>query len=142
MGAGSDIPQFSYISSGTLSDSDTIHISNVDILDSLTTEDILEITHLVHSHEKTEVIENLLDREIIGKYAQLIAISSIEERKTYTRTVQSEYLLLLKKWLTQAASFVEEQSKKLLAHPSMQETVEKATTLLNSKNRFIRSGLF
>ncbi|HBB27518.1 TPA: hypothetical protein DCZ36_03425, partial [Candidatus Gracilibacteria bacterium] len=66
MGLLEKVPQFSYISSGIIGAGDALCISNTNLLDYLTQEDIFEMTdEKIHSKEESShIIENLLSREI------------------------------------------------------------------------------
>ncbi|MFA6091022.1 MAG: hypothetical protein WC774_04595, partial [Candidatus Gracilibacteria bacterium] len=66
MGVQEKLPQFSYISTGTLNADDKIYISNTNLLDHFTEEDIFEMSNeKMHTQEESDsIIENLLSSEI------------------------------------------------------------------------------
>jgi len=66
MGIQEKLPQFSYISTGTLNADDKICISNTNLLDHFTQEDMFEMSNeKMHTQEESDsIIENLLSSEI------------------------------------------------------------------------------
>ena len=72
---------YAYLSSGTISPNDTLCISNTNLLDYLTEEDMFEMTNeKMHSQEETDsIIENLLTREIRESSTDLIFLYNPEK---------------------------------------------------------------
>ncbi|MDP2103474.1 MAG: hypothetical protein Q8K26_00970, partial [Candidatus Gracilibacteria bacterium] len=66
MGAKEAIPQFSYISSGAINPGDALCISNTNILDHFTKEDLSEIISLEEKKDEKSksIVQDLIDREI------------------------------------------------------------------------------
>lgn len=81
MGLSERIPQFSYISSGAIGTDDTLCVSNVNLLDYLTQDDVFEMVD-GKSYTRAEadhIIENLLSREIRDISTDLIILHNPEK---------------------------------------------------------------
>lgn len=81
MGLQESVPQFSYISSGTINPNDTLYVSNTNLLDYLTQDDMFEMTGDKNAHtgeETGHIIENLLSREIRETSTDLVLLYNPE----------------------------------------------------------------
>lgn len=144
MGGRTEVPQFGYISSGVIDPGDSINISNTNLLDVLTSEDVIEMSRLNHEGEKGETIESLLDREISRVPAHVIILSNHEEKKAAwsSNPAYTEYEKIIWKGMQHAQSFTHEALKTVLKHPKAKEWAEKARVTFDTKNRTIRSVSF
>lgn len=81
MGVQETFPQFSYISTGSLNSDDTICISNTNLLDYLTQDDIFEMTtESMRTQEESDyIIENLLSSEIREIQTDIILLFNPEK---------------------------------------------------------------
>ncbi|MDD5376913.1 MAG: hypothetical protein PHH16_02225 [Candidatus Gracilibacteria bacterium] len=150
MGLSEKVPQFSYISSGAIGPDDTLCISNTNVLDHLTEEDMFEMLPKAalgggdekrHSREENNhVIENLLSREIRDIPTDLILLYNPE--KIAKRSTLNWDTTALEKVL----STIKQQGGKLYATCKENEHVlhfiEEAKKRIDFNNRYIRSGFF
>lgn len=81
MGTEEKIPQFSYISSGTVNPSDAICISNTNLLDYFTKEDLCEISKsgIQTIESSPNITENLLNKEIPSISTDMILVTNGEK---------------------------------------------------------------
>lgn len=143
MGLQESVPQFSYISSGTINPSDTLYISNANLLDYLTQEDMFEMKNdaNVHTGEETgHIIENLLSREIRESSTDLILLynpSSASKKTTlsWDTTALESVLATTKKHLVSAYETVRD-------HKYTVRAVDEIKTRVDFNNKYIRSGAF
>lgn len=144
MGGRMEVPQFGYISSGVIDPGDSINISNVNLLDTLTLEDLLEVAKLNRMGDDLGTIESLLNREIPHCSIQVITLSNQEETQTTwsTHPVYSEYEIILRKGWERFQLFLYEFLKNLFKNPGIRKQAEKVHALLASQHRIIRSASF
>ncbi len=142
MGLLEKVPQFSYISSGIIGSMDTLCISNTNLFDYLTQEDILEMTdEKIHLKEETgHIIENLLSREIREVPTDLILLYNPEKlakKSTFTWDTTS---------LEKALSLVKKQGKSAYDACKKNEQVIRLVAEIKKRidgnNKYFRSGLF
>lgn len=142
MGVSEKIPQFSYISSGTIASGDTLCICNTDLLDYLTQDDMFEmVDRKTHTQEETDhVIENLLSREIHGIPTDLIVLHNPEK-------IQKKSTLA---WDTTAMENIISGIKRqgLVIYDICKENkqvvriVEEAKKRIDLNNKYLRFSLF
>lgn len=142
MGLNEKVPQFSYISSGIIGADDALCISNTNLLDYLTQEDIFEMTNeKIHSREEANhIIENLLSREIHEVPTDLILLSNpekIAKKSTFTWDTTS---------LNKVLSIIKKQGISLYVTCKKNEQVIHLVTEIKKRvdfnNKYLRSGLF
>ncbi len=72
----SGTPEFSYVSSGSVKHPDSLYVSNIDLLDYLTEEDVAELATVGKDDEKRLAIENLIRREAGKRTIDCIALTN------------------------------------------------------------------
>lgn len=142
MGLSEKVPQFSYISSGIIGPDDTLCISNTNLLDHLTQDDIFEMTNeKAHTREEADyIIENLLSREIRETPTDLILLYNPEKVSKTTSL----------SWDTTAAkkllSTLVQQGKSVYGSCQKNEyiirLIEEVKKRVDFNNKYIRSGSF
>lgn len=141
MGVSEKVPQFSYISSGSIGPRDTLCISNVHLFDHLSEDDIFEMAdEQGQGEEAGHIIENLLSRSIHETPAHLLFLSNPEQ--VSKKTPLSWDITALHKALDIART----QSKKALAYcrenEQVQRLMEEVRKRVDLNNKYLRSGLF
>lgn len=142
MGLSEQAPQFSYISSGIIGPNDTLCISNTNLLDHLTSEDMFEMTdEKTHSREETDhIIENLLSREIREIPTDLILLYNPEKiAKKYplswdTTSLEKALATIKQRGMSLYTDFRENKQVVRL--------VEEAKKRIDFNNKYLRSSLF
>lgn len=136
---GGKIPQFSYISTGTIAADDILCIGNENMLDAFTADDVFEIAELEKKNDAGDSITLLLDREFPNQKVELLILSSKTARK-----VKSNPLTVVK--LDKTWNFLESNGKKLydtmLENEQFKKGVIEAKKLIETKNKPLRTGLF
>ncbi len=150
MGLSDQVPQFSYISSGTIGSNDTLSISNVNLLDYLTQDDMIEILPMAISEEILEkshpreepdhVIENLLSREVRDSSTDLILLYNPEQISkksiiTWDTTALEKILSVIKKQGIELYNTCRKNEK-------IAEFLEQAKKRINFNNKYLRSWVF
>ena len=142
LGLQEKIPQFSYISSGAISPDDTLCISNTNLLDYLTEEDMFEMTNeKTYSQEEADyIIENLLTREIRDTSTNLILLYNPE--KVAKKSTISWDTTALKKLLITA----KKQGETIYSNCKKNEYIIRAITEVKKhvdfNNKYLRASLF
>lgn len=139
--------EFSYVSSWELSRDNKVYLSNVDILQYLTRDDLVEISNL-WEEDKLEVINSFLKREISNKNYDLILIEADKnstEKETKFRKY-SKYLNEAKKILEEAK--ISEKFEKIKNSEQVKKAITFSKTklweakIVVKKNKTLRVGLF
>ncbi|MDD2487041.1 MAG: hypothetical protein PHS92_01605 [Candidatus Gracilibacteria bacterium] len=71
--------EFSFISSGNIGSADNIYISNIEILNYITKDDILEISLISDTEKKLELIEKIISQEDINEQYDIIILNNKKE---------------------------------------------------------------
>lgn len=146
MGIDEKVPQFSYISTGAIGPDDTLCISNTNLLDHLTTDDMFEMTDKTnHSKEEmSHIIENLLSREIRETPTDLILLYNPEKitkklSLSWNMTALEKTLSIVKQksisWYNVCKTTCKESER--LTH-----VIEEVKKRVDMNNKYLRSGLF
>lgn len=143
MGLQETVPQFSYISSGIINPNDTLYISNTNLLDYLTTDDMFEMTNdkNIHSGEESaHIIENLLTREIREASTDLILLynpTSVTKKAaiSWDTTALESVLATAKKYMVSAYDTCKN-------HRYTTRLLDEVKTRVDFNNKYIRSGAF
>lgn len=142
MGLSERIPQFSYISSGMIGTDDTLCISNVNLLDYLTQDDMFEMTDgKAHTRDEADsIIENLLSREIRDISTDMILLHNPEKalKKTtlaWDTTGLEKVLATIK---NQSISLYESCKK----NEQVKQLVNEAKKHIDFNNKKLRGALF
>ncbi len=142
MGAKEAIPQFSYISSGAINPGDALCISNTNILDHFTKEDLSEIISLEEKKDEKSksIVQDLIDREIPTGSTHIFFLVN------KTSTVVSSFPILDNKYVQKALTFSQEQIKKgikvLKESPSLEKHITRIQGSIDLEDRFVRGSLF
>lgn len=142
MGATEAIPQFSYISSGAINPGDALCISNKNILDYLTKEDLSEIISLEEKQDEKSksIVQDLIDREIRSGSTHIFFLVN------KALSVASPFSILDNAYVQKTLAFTQEHIKKgvksLKENPSLEKHIAKIQETINLEDRFVRGVLF
>ena len=142
MGMNEKVPQFSYISSGAIGPDDTLCISNTNLLDYLTHDDMFEMSdkNIYSEEESGHIIENLLTREIHETSTDLILLFNPE------KIMKSSAFTWDTTALEKIYSTVKQKGVSLSQSLKKNEQVVRLTGEIKKRvdfnNKYVRSGSF
>lgn len=142
MGLQEKMPQFSYISSGIINPDDALCISNTNLLDHLTHDDMFElVSEKIHSQEGAKhIIENLLSREIRETPTHIILLYNPE--KTARKSALAWDTTALEKILSTIKQHGESFYGACKKNKQITRLVEEAKKRIDFNNKRLRSVLF
>ncbi|MDD2565265.1 MAG: hypothetical protein PHZ26_01110 [Candidatus Gracilibacteria bacterium] len=121
--------EFSYISSGNVNVSDMIFLSNLNLLDYITKDDIFEIIR-TKKIDKLEIIEQILSQEATNEQYNLISISNTTEYTEESKNIAFD--LIKGKFLS--------LKDKLIENEKVDTIVTKLKNKINLKNKYVYLG--
>lgn len=140
MGLSEATPQFSYISSGLLNPGNTLCITNNNLLDAITEDDLLEIADSNTESESAHIIEHLLSTEIRSVSTDIIMLHN--GQKPTSKLPISWDTSTLEKALKQTQDALVFISKKIASNEHVAEWTLKAKKHIDFNNKTLRSSLF
>ena len=154
MGIEETVPQFSYISSGTINPNDILCVSNASMLDHLTQEDMFEMfniktlqrvanedtTHRTSVDDSDKIIENLISREMREVSTDIILLYNPEKNTKISPFSWDSTRL------ETALTIIKTYSHKLYVvigdNQHIKQILSEAKKRIDFNNKYLRSSLF
>ncbi|MCK9272532.1 hypothetical protein M0P65_03225 [Candidatus Gracilibacteria bacterium] len=124
--------EFSFISSGIINSGDNIYISNIELLNYISKDDILEISLIDDTTKKLDIIEKIIaSEETEGQYDIIILNNAsekvIENRADYVEKIKKNFLVL---------------KDRMVEDKRINSIIERIKKDVDFENKYIKVGLF
>ncbi|EKD66816.1 MAG: hypothetical protein ACD_49C00009G0041 [uncultured bacterium (gcode 4)] len=124
--------EFSFISSWIINTGDNIYISNIELLNYISKDDILEISLIDDTSKKLEIIEKIIaEEETEWQYDIVILNNSqekvIENRADYIEKIKNNFLVL---------------KDRMVENKKISYWIERIKKEIDFENKYIKIGLF
>ncbi|EKE26544.1 MAG: hypothetical protein ACD_4C00246G0001 [uncultured bacterium (gcode 4)] len=123
--------EFSYISSWNIWQFDNVYISNIEILNYITKDDILEISLIDDSEKKLELIEKIISQEDITEQYDMIVLNCKKDiiafQKNSFETIKNQFLNI---------------KDKLWENKQVQIAIEKIKSRIDLNNKYVKITFF